>query len=224
MKRNQKIASILREIADLLDIKGVAFKPAAYRRAAQSVEALENDIGKLYKENGLKGIKKIKGVGESIAQKIEEYLKTRKIKYYTELREKTVIRQIVTHFFEVKGIPLDELKKSARKREIVYGRFAKSARQLLDLAGSVQKAKEAITKVAEWATTRNLDYSLETVLKKWIELDTLKPKPVAKKAFYKNKPMIWSETKKKWFVVPDDGGEWLEFAGDKKDMEWRIIQ
>ena len=115
MERNKKIALILREIADLLDIKGVAFKPASYRRAAQSVEMLELDIGKLYKENGLKGIKKIKGVGESIAQKIEEYLKTRKIKYYQELREKTIIRQVVTHFFETKGIALDELKKSAKK-------------------------------------------------------------------------------------------------------------
>lgn len=214
---------MLKEIADLLDIKGVAFKPAAYRRAAQSIEALDSDLRKLYKKEGLKGIKKIKGVGQSIAQKIEEYIKTRKIKYYEELRNKTIIRQIVTHFFETKNIPLDELKKSARKRDIIYGRYAKSARELLDLAGSVQKAKEAITKVAQWAKTRNLDYSLETVLKKWLELNQLKPKEAVKKAFYKNKPMVWVETKKKWFVVTPEG-EWLEFADKEKEIEWRIVK
>ena len=184
MEKNKKISSILRGIADLLDITGVAYKPAAYRRAAQSLEMLEADVAKIYKQNGLKAIKKIKGIGKSIAQKIEEYLKTRKIKYYKELREKTVIRQIVTHFFEIKGVSLEELKRSARKRDIVYGRFAKSARELLDLAGSVQKAKDAITKVAKWAQSRSLDYSLETVLKKWLEIDKLQPKAVVKKAFH----------------------------------------
>ncbi len=223
MIQNEKIASLLREIADLLDIKGVAFKPFSYRRAAQSIGALEFDLRKIYKKEGVKGIKKIKGVGQSIAQKIEEYIKTRKIKYYEELRNKTIIRQIVTHFFETKNIPLDELKKSARKRDIIYGRYAKSARELLDLAGSVQKAKEAITKVAEWAKTRNLDYSLETTLKKWLELSTLKPKEAVKKAFYKNKPMVWVETKRKWFVITPEG-DWLEFADKESKIEWRIVK
>lgn len=223
MEKNKKIVSLLRDIADFLDIQGVAFKPAAYRRAAQSLETLGVSVSNMYKREGLRGIRKIKGVGQSIAQKIEEYIKTKKIKYHKELKEKTVIRQVVTHFFETKGVSLEKLKNNARKRNIVYGRFAKSARELLDLAGSVQKAKEAITKVSDWARTRNLDYSLETVLKKWLELDSLKPKPVEKKAFYENKPMIWVEIKKKWFVVTPEG-DWLEFAGDEKDMEWRIVK
>ncbi len=222
--QNKKIAELLLEIATLLDIQGVAFKPAAYRRASQSVETLEMSIADIYKESGLKGIKKIKGVGQSIAQKIEEYLKKKKIKYLEELREDSAIRQVVTHYFETKGVPLDELKRSARRRKIIYSRFTKPAKQLIELAGSVEKAKAATSKVAEWAKTRKLDYSIETVFKKWLELDNLKPKEAVKKAFYKNKPMVWSEQKKKWFVVPADGGEWLEFAGDKKDMEWRIVE
>ena len=105
----------------------------------------------------------------------------------------------------------------------MYGRFAKSARQLLDLAGSVQKAKDAITKVAEWAQSRDLDYSIETVFKKWLELDRLKPKEVVKKPFYEGNPMVWSEAKKKWFVVMPEG-EWLEFADNESKMEWRIVK
>jgi len=30
--------------------------------------------------------------------------------------------------------------------------------------------------------------------------------------------MVWSEQKKKWYVVKD--GEWLEFADKEKEIEW----
>ena len=35
--------------------------------------------------------------------------------------------------------------------------------------------------------------------------------------------MVWSEAKKKWFVI-DQFGDWLEFAGKKQDIEWRIAK
>jgi hypothetical protein len=35
--------------------------------------------------------------------------------------------------------------------------------------------------------------------------------------------MIWSETKKKWYVI-DEKGDWLEFAGKEAEIEWRIIK
>ena len=137
--------------------------------------------------------------------------------------EKTAIRQIVTHYFETKGIDLTRLKRSARKREIVYSRYTKPAKELLELAGSIEKAKKAIDIVAEWAKSRGLDYAIETVFKKWLELDRLKPKEIVKKPYYDNNPMVWSETKKKWYVITPEG-EWLEFAGDEKDIEWREMR
>jgi len=219
---NQKIAQILYEIEELLNIKGVAFKPQAYRKAAKSLENLKENISEIYKKEGLKGLEKIPSVGKSIAKKIEEYLKIGKIKYYENLKEETAIRQIVTHYFKTKELSLDQLKKDAKKRNIIYSRYTRPAKQLLELAGSIEKAKKAIDKVAEWAKSRNLDYAIETVFKKWLELDRLKPKEVVKKPFYNERPMIWSQTYKKWYVIDDDG-RWLEFAGDEKDIEWRII-
>ena len=218
---NQKVAQILREIGELLDIEGVAFKPAAYRKAAKVIENFDQDLKEIYKKEGLKGIRKIPGVGKSIAQKIEEYLERGKIKYFEELKEKNKIRQIVTHYFKTKGLSLYQLKKDAKKGRIIYSRFTKPAKQLLELAGSVEKAKEAIDKVAEWAKSRNLDYAIETVFKKWLELDRLKPKEIVKKPYYKGNPMVWSETKKKWYVISPEG-EWLEFAGKESEIEWRI--
>jgi len=32
--------------------------------------------------------------------------------------------------------------------------------------------------------------------------------------------MVWSETKKKWYVIDKDG-TWLEFADKESEIEWR---
>jgi ribosomal protein S13 len=222
--KNKEIAKILREIREyLLLLRGTPYRPRAYEKAAKALENLKEDIIVIYKNKGLKGLQEIKGIGKSIAKKIEEYLKTEKIKYLDELKEKTKIQQIVTHYFETKGLSLEQIKRDAKKKKIIYSRYTKPAKQLLELAGSVEKAKEAIDKVAEWAKSRGLDYAIETVFKKWLELDRLKPKEIVKKPFYDGKPMVWSQTHKKWYVI-DDTGEWLEFAGDEKDIEWRTIK
>lgn len=221
--KNKKLTSILYQIAELLEIQGVAYKPRSYRKAAKAIEELDTDIVQIYQNEGLEGIRKIPGIGKSIGKKIEEYLKTKKIKYYQELQEKSAIRQIITHYFKTKDVSLRELKKDAKKRKIVYSRYTKPAKQLLELAGSIEKAKEAIDKVASWAKSRELDYVIETVFKRWLELDRLKPKEIVKKPYYRGDPMIWSSTHKKWYVI-DQQGDWLEFAGEEKDIEWRIIK
>jgi len=73
---NQALAKIFYEIADFLKIKEVAFKPYAYQKAALSLETLEKDVKEIYKRGGIKALEEIPGIGKSIAQKIEEYLKT----------------------------------------------------------------------------------------------------------------------------------------------------
>lgn len=138
-------------------------------------------------------------------------------------REETKIQEIVNHYFYSKGYTLDQIKEDAKKKKIIYSRFTRPAKQLLELAGSVRKAKSAIDRVAEWAKTRGLDYSIETVFKKWLELDRLKPKEIVKKPYYQDNPMVWSETKRKWFVI-DEAGNWLEFAGKEEEIEWRIMK
>ena len=220
---NKKIVKILYGIEGLLKIKGVPFKPRAYSKAALSLENLEQDVFFIYKKDGLKGLEKIPGVGKSIAKKIEEYIKKGRINYYEKLKEETAIRQIVTHYFETKGLDLKQLKRDAKKRKIIYSRFTRPAKQLLELAGSVSAAKKAIDKVAEWAKSRDLDYAIETVFKKWLELDRLKPKEIVKKPFYDEEPMVWSQTRRKWYVISRDG-EWLEFAGEEREIKWRIVK
>ena len=51
----------------------------------------------------------------------------------------------------------------------------------------------------------------------------LKPREIVKKPYYRGNPMVWSETKRKWYVI-DKNGEWLGFAGKESDIEWRIVK
>jgi len=212
---NQEIANIFTKIADLLDINGekVVQRINAYRKAASYLNNLKEDIKPPYLVPRI--------IGEKNAKKIDEFVKTGKIKEFEELKEESAIRQLITHFFASKGVSLQELKENAKKRKIIYSRFTKPAKQLMELAGSVEKSKQAIDKVAGWANSRKLDYTIETVFKKWLELDRLKPKEIVKKPFYNGDPMIYSETKKKWFVI-NKYGEWLEFADKKEKIEWKI--
>lgn len=137
-------------------------------------------------------------------------------------RQETAIQEVVNHYFYTKGLSLEQIKSDAKKKKIIYSRFTRPAKQLIELAGSPEHAKQAITKVAEWAQSRGLDYAIETVFKKWLELDRLKPKEIVKKPFYRKNPMVWSEAKKRWYVVTPEG-DWLEFADKESEIEWRIV-
>ena len=80
--KNKEIAEIFDRIADALEFKGEQFfRVLAYRKAARIIEELTEDIEVLNKENKLR---EIPGIGEGIAKKIDEYLKTGKMKKLAE--------------------------------------------------------------------------------------------------------------------------------------------
>ncbi|MEK6888196.1 MAG: DNA polymerase/3'-5' exonuclease PolX [Candidatus Aenigmatarchaeota archaeon] len=83
--KNQEVAKILYDIADLLEIKGeLVFKFVAYRRAAQAIESLSRDIEDVYRDGKLDDVN---GVGPGIAKKVVEYLETGRSKYLNDLKK-----------------------------------------------------------------------------------------------------------------------------------------
>lgn len=78
------IASILEEIALLLELKGENhFKTRAYRTGAEIVLNSEADIIGLAKKDKLTGIK---GIGAALQQKITELVQTGKLEFYENLK------------------------------------------------------------------------------------------------------------------------------------------
>jgi DNA polymerase (family 10) len=153
---NQELAKIFYDIAAYLEMEGVAFKPQAYEKAAITLETLEEDVKDIYKKGGLKALEEIPGVGKSIAEKIEEYLKTGKIKYYEEFKKKIPVNldEIIPVegmgpkrakiLYEKLGIKnLKELEKAARAHKIakLFGFGEKSEKNILEAIEFLKREK-----------------------------------------------------------------------------------
>lgn len=102
MVTNWEIAKILFEMAALLEMEGVAFKPRAYEKAALGVESLDEEVVLLYKEGGIERLEKIPAVGKGIAQHIEALLKKGTFKEYRDLKKKVPVN--ITELMAVEGI------------------------------------------------------------------------------------------------------------------------
>jgi DNA polymerase (family 10) len=82
---NRRVADILYDIADMLEIKGeIIYKAVAYRRAADNILNLGRDIEDVWRDGELR---EIPGVGEALAKKLDELLRTGRLGYYEGLKE-----------------------------------------------------------------------------------------------------------------------------------------
>ena len=83
--KNKELADLFAKMADILEFKNEnPFKISAYRRASRVLGDLTQDIKEIAESGELK---KVPGIGEGMAQKIEEYLKTGKISKYEEVKK-----------------------------------------------------------------------------------------------------------------------------------------
>ena len=86
---NQELAETFEKIADLLEIKGeVVYKTLAYRRAAESLRTLGQEVEE-YRRN--QPLTTIPGVGKAIATKIEELLDTGRLEFLEKLEAEVPI-------------------------------------------------------------------------------------------------------------------------------------
>lgn len=87
-KTNAEVAKALANMATLYQMAGVAFKPAAYLRASESIQTLDEELHDLWKREGKKGLDKIPGVGPGIASHIDEIMKKGHFKEYEQMKKK----------------------------------------------------------------------------------------------------------------------------------------
>jgi len=108
---NKEIADVLYGIGDILELKNSndRFRFLAYRQAGQKITTWSTELADIYKEKGTKGLEKIPAVGPSIAEKIEELIKTGKLKYLDRIKKKIPNAEI--EFTKIPSVG----PKSARK-------------------------------------------------------------------------------------------------------------
>ncbi|MCU0651763.1 MAG: DNA polymerase/3'-5' exonuclease PolX [Candidatus Omnitrophica bacterium] len=128
--RNLEIASIFREIATILDIKGEnVFKIRAYERGAQNIEGLSESIEKYASEERLR---EIPGIGHDLSEKIKEYLATGRIKSYEELK-----KSIPEGLLDILNIP----SVGPKTAKLLYEKL--KIKSIEDLEAAIRKNKLA---------------------------------------------------------------------------------
>lgn len=101
MMRNTAIAKVFNDIADLLELKGEnQFKIRAYQKVVRAIEHYPKEIKIMVDEE--EDLKNIPGVGDAIAKKTTELVKTGKLEYYEKL--KAEFPEGITNLLDIPGI------------------------------------------------------------------------------------------------------------------------
>jgi DNA polymerase (family 10) len=83
-EHNHRLAALFRSMADLLSARRAnPYRVRAYRRAADALLAIDEDVATLADR---KELENIDGIGTDLAKKIEEYLETGTIRAHEELQ------------------------------------------------------------------------------------------------------------------------------------------
>lgn len=83
-ENNQRLAELFRSMADLLSSQRAnPYRVRAYRRAADALLLIDEDVAILAERQGLE---EIDGIGADLAKKIEEFLQTGTVRAYEELK------------------------------------------------------------------------------------------------------------------------------------------
>ncbi len=140
--RNLEVARLFNRMADVLELRGEnVFRIRAYRRAAQNLESLREDVDTLAREERLGDIP---GVGEDLAGKIAEYLETGHIRDVERATKK--VPAGVVALMNVPGIGPKLAMRLYRKGVTDVDRLEKAARagRLRGLPGIQAKTEQSI--------------------------------------------------------------------------------
>jgi putative hydrolase len=93
---NQRVAELLRQTADLLaQQQANPFRVNAYRRAAETAEAIDEDLREVLDKEGLPGLVRLPSIGTGIASSIQEIARTGRLSRLDRLRGDAEPEQIL---------------------------------------------------------------------------------------------------------------------------------
>jgi len=145
--KNQQIAKIFTEIADLLELKGEnVFRIRAYRRAAQNIDGLSKDVATLSD----KELAAIPGIGPDLAAKIKEFIATGRVAAHEKLKKE--IPEGVLALLKVPGL-------GPKKAKQFYD--ALKIKSVDDLEAAIKKGKLAGLPGVQKKTEENILKGIE---------------------------------------------------------------
>ena len=101
--KNDEIARKFERLALLMEIRGEdKFRVRSYRNAAETLETWPSSVAGIAREEGLKGLQTLPGVGKAISGKIVELLERGTFDAWERLKEETP--ETVLDLLEVEGV------------------------------------------------------------------------------------------------------------------------
>jgi DNA polymerase (family 10) len=158
---NSEIAKIFDKIADLLEIEGAnEFRVRAYRKAARTVEGYPRSLREMVAEG--EDLSELSGIGEDLAGKIEEIVRTGELEQLDELESRTP--GALTRLLDVEGLgpkrvqtiyealgvtSLEELEEAAEEDEIreLEGLGPKTEQTIEESVTELEQAEEQRTRL-----------------------------------------------------------------------------
>lgn len=180
---NQAIAEVLREIGIYLDMQDVSFKPRAYEKASEAILGLDTDVREVYKEGGLKALERIPSIGVSIAEKIEEMLRTGRVKYHEQLKSRMPVNLKELILLEGLGPKIIKtLYKKLKVKNLSDLEKAAKAGKIRQLEGFGEKSEENILKGIEFLKKSGSRFVLGFIMPQIRDIESrLKELPQVKK-------------------------------------------
>lgn len=174
--RNQEIADIFDEMADLLEIEGAnPFRVRAYRTAAQLLGGYSRPLHKMVSRH--EDLTQLPGIGADLAKKIETIVKTGRLPQLRDLEKhtpKTVVallklpglgpKRVGILFKQLKIKNFDDLEKAAKKHRIreLQGFGEKTEQAILEHLGKQAGKSQRYL----YANVQEIGEELLTYLKK----------------------------------------------------------
>ncbi|HEY8139532.1 MAG TPA: DNA polymerase/3'-5' exonuclease PolX [Nitrososphaera sp.] len=151
--RNSEIAKAMRELGFLTDVEGgknSQFKTRAYYRAADTIESLPESMSALYDSGGIGRLLEIPSIGNAIASKVEEFIRSGRISQLEEMR----MRIPVSELSGIEGIGPKTIKLLYDRLQIKnLAELEKAAAggQLRSVPGFTEKKVKEVLKRIEFA-------------------------------------------------------------------------
>jgi len=152
----KSVPQILEEIGTLLEIKGEnPFKSRAYYNAAKTLSGID-DLDEVIKE---KKLKEIKGIGEAIAARIEEYTETGRMTYFEELKQ--AVPESLLELLQIPNLGPKKIKvlfEDLGISNVGELEYACKENRLVGLPGFGKKTQEKILRGIEFVKRHKGEY------------------------------------------------------------------
>lgn len=160
MTNAETISHMLTEFSYRDAMLEIPFKPRAYQLAAETINTLKDEIEVTWKKGGMKVLKDLPGIGQNIAEKIDEFFRTGKIAEYAKMKKEFPVD--IWELSRIEGLGpkhIQDLYTYLKIKNIDDLKYALATRQIQTIPHWGKKSEEKLAKhlgLMESATGRLL--------------------------------------------------------------------